>query len=77
MIRLDDPDFLGPALKLMRQTTGLSQQAAAKAASSSQSHVNDWEQGARRPSVAGLIRLADALGYDLALIPRAETGGDA
>jgi transcriptional regulator with XRE-family HTH domain len=70
MIRLDRPEQVGPALQTMRWATDRTQRDVARSARTTQVHVSRWENSSARPSVAALIRLADALGYDLALIPR-------
>ena len=73
MIRIDDPNALGPVLAQLR---AVSQRAlVADIDGMSQSQLADWERGHSLPKLPNLIRLAHALGYDLALIPREDADG--
>jgi len=58
-------DRLAEALRLLRQTRGRSQRAAAAAIGVGASAVGSWEQGRRRPTIDQLGRLADLLALDL------------
>jgi transcriptional regulator with XRE-family HTH domain len=57
-------------LRDARTAQGLSQLDLAVLASTHQSTIGSAESGRRPAGLITLIRLADALGYDLALIPR-------
>ena len=72
VIRFADPERIGAAIYDLRGLFMLSQNALARAAGSpvKQTQVSSWERGRSNPSVGNLIRLANALGYDLALVPR-------
>jgi transcriptional regulator with XRE-family HTH domain len=76
MIRLTNADQVAGALKFMRETGGLSQRKLASLTGFQQAQIGGWELQDRCPNVSSLLRLADALGYDLALIPREATDGD-
>jgi hypothetical protein len=78
MIRVADPAKLGPALAQIRNLLGISRYAlaveiAAARGRSVQGVVNqllEWDNGTNAPNVRSLAPVLDALGYDLALIPR-------
>lgn len=70
MIRLTDPADFGPAIRSMKTAAGISDTELAKAAGISRPHVANMRWGGFVPSFRTLLKLADALGYDLALIPR-------
>jgi transcriptional regulator with XRE-family HTH domain len=71
VIRID-PAAIGPALGEIRRLLGLSQRGLASDAGLHSSQLSHWEAGQRTPDLASLVKLAHALGYDLALIPRSE-----
>jgi DNA-binding XRE family transcriptional regulator len=78
MIRLTDPTRIGPALAEVRGLLGitrrqLSRDIAAKTGrteTSVNAQLWTWDVGRRHPDLASLPLVLDALGYDLALIPR-------
>lgn len=70
MIRLTDADQLGPAIAEVRHIYDISQRALAAESGCRQSQISNWELCATRPNLDSLIRIANALGFDLALIPR-------
>jgi transcriptional regulator with XRE-family HTH domain len=78
MIRVADPAKLGLALKQIRDLLGISRYALARQIAeakgrSLQACVNqlgEWDHGISSPNVRSLGPVLDALGYDLALIPR-------
>lgn len=72
MIRLSKPTDVGPALADLRRSNGTTQRQLAAAAGTRQTQISNFELGATRPNIESLIRLADALGYDLALVPRTD-----
>ena len=57
---------LGGALRAARLRSGKSQVALAQEIGISQAVVSFYETGQREPSFATLVRLADAVGLDLA-----------
>jgi transcriptional regulator with XRE-family HTH domain len=63
---------LGLALQKRRYANGQTIRSLGARAGFSSARITGWENAHRTPNAASLIRLADALGYDLALIPRAE-----
>lgn len=73
MIRLPDPDRIGAAIADLRVLHGLRQRDLAQLASIWQSRLSVWESGTNRPDIGQLVKVANALGYDLALIPREDT----
>jgi transcriptional regulator with XRE-family HTH domain len=78
MIRVADPAKLGPALAQIRNLLGISRYALAREIAeakgrSLQGVVNqllEWDNGTNAPNVRSLGPVLNALGYDLALIPR-------
>jgi transcriptional regulator with XRE-family HTH domain len=72
MIRLTDPTQLSGAVRFLRGIAGLTQRQVAAEGHFQQTQITWWETDKRRPNLASLIRLANILGYDVALIPRRE-----
>lgn len=70
MIRLSRPEQVSGALRFMRQMAGHSQRKLGDLTGFRQAQIGGWETEERCPNVGSLIRLADALGYDLVLKPR-------
>jgi transcriptional regulator with XRE-family HTH domain len=78
MIHVADPAKLGPALAQIRNLLGISRYAlareiAATTGRSTQSCVNqlaEWDNGTATPNARSLAPVLNALGYDLALVPR-------
>lgn len=70
MIHIGKPEQVAGALQFMRSTAGLSQRKLATMTGFSQAQIGGWELQDRCPNVSSLLRLANALGYDLALVPR-------
>lgn len=70
MIRLADPADWGPALRSMQAAAGMNSTDLAKAVDLTRPHVSNMRWGGFVPSFQAAIRVARALGYDLALIPR-------
>jgi transcriptional regulator with XRE-family HTH domain len=66
-----EPGDLTGRLQAARQARGLSQQAFALYERFDRTQLSRWENGTE-PSLSNAIRLARALGYDLALVPRQE-----
>lgn len=73
MIRLTAPEQFSGAVRFLRGLAGLTQRQLAAEGHFQQVQITWWETDERRPNLASLIRLANALGYDLALIPRDKT----
>ncbi len=71
MIRIAAPAGVGPALTEARDAS--SRHHVAQAVDMYDQQYAQYERGQVVPTVAVLIRLAHALGYDLALIPREDT----
>ena len=67
---LRDYDDLITRLGRSRESKRISQRELAIALDASQSSISDWLAGKTDPHGPRLVALADALGYDLALIPR-------
>lgn len=70
MIIIRNPREIGEALRHRRQERGHTLLGAAVRIGTRRVRVSEWEMGHRTPNAATLIRYANALGYDLALIPR-------
>jgi transcriptional regulator with XRE-family HTH domain len=73
LIRIDDATRLGPALGNIRAMLGMRMSDLAEDAGLHTSQLSYWERGLRTPDMKSLVKLAHALGYDLALIPREDT----
>ena len=72
-IRLADPADWGPALRSMQAAAGVNSVELANAADLTRPHISNMRWGGFVPSFQAAIRVADALGYDLALIPREDS----
>jgi transcriptional regulator with XRE-family HTH domain len=73
VIRIRKPEAAGIAVAFMRNIAGLTQRQLAARTGFNQAQIAAWEAGHGRPNVASLLRVADVLGYDLALVPREDT----
>ena len=69
-IRITDPRQIASILGDLRILTRLTTRALAAEAHANQGQIATWLNGDRCPNSDSLIRLANAMGYDLALIPR-------
>lgn len=72
-IRLTDTDQVRQAVNDLRIMFGLTQRALARDSGYYQGQLSSWLSGRTKPDVASVIRLANALGYDLALVPKEDT----
>jgi transcriptional regulator with XRE-family HTH domain len=68
--RLRDYNHAIAVLRNSREGQRLGQRVIGARVGTTQSAICDWETGRTEPLASSLIRLADALGYDLALVPR-------
>jgi transcriptional regulator with XRE-family HTH domain len=73
VIRIANPDAIGPALRDLRTLYRLTQVQLATDAGVCNSQISHWERGERHPDLVSLARVIAALGYDLALVPVIET----
>lgn len=64
------PHPLVSALAAIRQRQNLTQLQVAERAYLAPSLVGNWESGWKVPQLPGLIAYADALGYEVALVPK-------
>lgn len=72
--RSNEHQAYGRALRGLRTERGISQERLAQLAGMDRTYVSGIERGERNPSLANLLRLADALGVKLSdLAIRAET----
>jgi transcriptional regulator with XRE-family HTH domain len=69
-IRLTAPEHAGIAVRDLRRMSGLRQADLCGLTGISPQQHGQYESGRRVPGVGTLIRLANALGYDLALVER-------
>ena len=60
-----DMQKIGGFLRDLRKQKGLSQEQLATAVGVTQGAVSQWEKGRSKPSVAVLMKLADALGVTI------------
>jgi hypothetical protein len=80
MIRLTDPTRIGPALGNIREMLGIGRRELARAiaaktgrsATSVNAQLWQWDKGRHAPDLSSLALQLDILGYDLALIPKAD-----
>lgn len=70
MIRIATPADAGTALAEARRSSNWLRHDVAQAVGMYAQQYSQYEKGQVVPTIAVLIRLAHALGYDLALIPR-------
>lgn len=70
MIRITDPDQVGPALRQLRTILGISQRELCEISGQRQGRMSAWELGHEVPRFSSLVRMVRALGYDLVLVPR-------
>ena len=70
MIRLTDDTDWAALLRSLLDMGRVNQAALAEATGYDPSHISAWCTGRKTPGRDALIRIAGALGYDLALIPR-------
>jgi transcriptional regulator with XRE-family HTH domain len=81
MIRIDDATCIGPALAQVRNLLGYSRQdlaaeiaeATGRNPKSIANQLAEWDRLENSPTVRTLGPLLDALGYQLALVPREDT----
>jgi hypothetical protein len=77
-VRLTDPTRIGPALGDIRVMLGIPRRALARTlanatcrnVSSLNAQLWQWDKGHHMPDLASLPAYLDALGYDLALVPK-------
>jgi hypothetical protein len=80
VIRVSDPGRLGPALRDVRNLLGINRMElgrlvegiTGRPAISVVHQVQQWDDGTHAPTVSSLGPVLEALGYDLALVPREE-----
>lgn len=72
IIRITEPGQIAGIIGDLRILNQLSQRSLAAESGHHQGQVSAWELGKVVPNVVPLIDMANALGYDLALIPREE-----
>lgn len=85
MIRVAEPSNLGIALRDIRILLGMNRRELARAIVAATGRnengvyrqIQEWDAGKHSPTARALGPVLEALGYDLALIPRADPGGDA
>jgi transcriptional regulator with XRE-family HTH domain len=69
MIRVSDPEHIGPALADMRAMTKLSRRQVAEAVGMHEAQYGQYELGHRAPSLTTLVKLLGVFGYRIALVP--------
>lgn len=72
-IIIRSPADLARIIRDRRRALGQTQMSLATRVGAASQRVTEWESGQRRPTAATLLKLADALGYDVALVPRKDT----
>lgn len=65
---VDISNYVGPAIRALREQTGLSQEDLAGRAELDRTYVSGIERGRRNPSVKSLQRIACALDVSLEVI---------
>jgi transcriptional regulator with XRE-family HTH domain len=70
VIHIRQAEVMPEAIVFARHLAGLTQRQLAAKAGFRQAQIAAWEVGAGRPNVASTVRLFDALGYQLALVPK-------
>jgi transcriptional regulator with XRE-family HTH domain len=59
-------------LRQMRLNHGIKQAGVARRLGVGKTTLNNWEMGARMPTLAVVVAIADALGHDVVLRPKRE-----
>lgn len=80
-IRIKDPSNLGIALRDIRNLLGYNRrelartiaQATGRSEAGVYRQIQEWDAGLHSPTSRALGPILDALGYDLALIPREDS----
>jgi hypothetical protein len=78
VIRVSDPAKLGPALAQIRNLLGIPRhalavqiaQAKGRSVQGVTNQLLEWDNGTNTPNARSLGPVLDALGYDLALVPK-------
>jgi len=70
VIRIVNGNHLGPALRDIRRGAGLTQADLSALAGIKQPSVSAHERSCTTPDVRTLLRVVNALGYDLALVKK-------
>jgi transcriptional regulator with XRE-family HTH domain len=73
MIPVATPADLGDALRLIRKLAGRTQTDIGFHLGTTPQRIGDYENAKLNPSARTLLRLLDALGYQLAIVPLIET----
>lgn len=60
---------IAEALRQVREDAGLSVSALARSAQTSRAAIHAYETGAREPNVATALRLLQACGYTMGVVP--------
>jgi predicted transcriptional regulator len=69
MIRIGSPEDLHHALCDLRAATRISQTTLAQMLNVGVKRIGDFEHGRRTPSTGTVIRILEAFGFQLALVP--------
>jgi transcriptional regulator with XRE-family HTH domain len=69
-VPITDAGQLGDAIRTLRELRGLTQRQLARLIHAGPNQVSDWETGLTLPGARSLLKLADALGYQLNLTPK-------
>lgn len=70
MIRIGDTGDFADTIGLLRRLTGRTQGAVGNDIGATASRIGEYEHDRRSMTVRTAIRLLDALGYQLAIVPR-------
>jgi len=63
-------------LLVLRERKGWSQRRASDESGISHGLISHWERGDRQPLFEGIVRYANALGYELILVPKEDNGSE-
>jgi transcriptional regulator with XRE-family HTH domain len=69
---IDEAETAMAALCAARESQDITQRELGERSGKRQPEISLWEHGHVLPTLPSLLRLAHALGYDLALVPREE-----
>lgn len=69
-VPITDAGQLGDAIRTLRELRSLTQRQLARQIHAGPNQVCDWETGLTLPGARSLLKLADALGYQLTLTPK-------
>ncbi len=72
-VRLTVPEQFSTSLRWLRERSGITQSQLGQAINLSRSSISHYEAGMFEPTLGSMLRLLGALGYELAIVPKAQS----